>query len=141
MKGRLPKPSALKEIMGNPGHRSLNENEPQPQGAVIRPRFLKRRARRLWDECAPPLIACNVLKATDVHTLAAWCCLTAELEADPDRMAASRIAQMRALAASLGMDPSSRSRLNVKPASRPETSRAEQYFEWGNSPDAKGRPI
>jgi len=141
MKGRLPKPTALKEIMGNPGHRPLAQNEPDPQGAVICPRFLKGRAKRLWNECAPPLIACGVLKATDVHTLAAWCCLTAELEADPDRMAASRIAQMRALAASFGMDPSSRSRVSVKPASRPETSRAEKYFEWCDSPDAKGRPI
>jgi phage terminase small subunit len=138
VKGRLPKPTALKEILGNPGHRPLAENEPQPEGEVLCPRFLKGRAKRLWSRYAPPLIACAVLKATDAHTLAAWCCLTAQFETDAECMTSSRIAQMRALAASLGLDPSSRSRLNVKPPSTGPLSRAEQYFAWSDGDEAKG---
>lgn len=137
MVGRRHKPTAFKALMGNPGHRPLNTNELEPKGEVIVPRFLKARLKRLWNEYAPLLIGCGVMKSADVHTFATWCSLAAEFEADAKSVASSRIAQMRALAASLGLDPSSRSRLNVKAPSTGELDRAAQYFAWCES-EAKG---
>jgi phage terminase small subunit len=34
MRGRRPKPTALKEMLGNPGKRPLNRNEPKPVQAM-----------------------------------------------------------------------------------------------------------
>ena len=34
VRGRTPKPSAVKKLAGNPSGRLLNENEPQPNGCV-----------------------------------------------------------------------------------------------------------
>ena len=43
-------------------------------------------------------------------------------------MTASRIAQMRALASSFGLDASSRSRLSVKGGDKPKDDPADRYF-------------
>jgi hypothetical protein len=51
----------------------------------------------------------------DGPLLAAWCLLVAKMETAFDSMTAAEISQMRMLAGSLGMDPSSRARLVVKP--------------------------
>lgn len=37
MRGRKPKPTFLKLIEGNPGHRPLNIDEPQPEGQLVDP--------------------------------------------------------------------------------------------------------
>jgi phage terminase small subunit len=58
---------------------------------------------------------------------ATWCALAEELEADPRNMLAARIAQLRALAASFGLEPSARSRLSVSPA-RDLDDPAERFF-------------
>ena len=113
MRGRKPKPTVLKLIHGNPGHRPLNKSEPKPALGAIKPRFLKGRAARIWAQYAPELERLGVLTAVDGHMFAAWCVLAAEFEYDPRMMTASRIAQLRALASSFGLDSSSRARLHV----------------------------
>jgi phage terminase small subunit len=112
-----PTPTHLKVLRGNPGKRPLPKNEPQPQGDVIRPRFLKGRAAKIWEEYAPELIRLKLLTSVDAHTFAAWCALTAEFEKDPTKMLAAKIGQMRALAAAFGMEASSRARLGTAPKS------------------------
>lgn len=126
--------------MGNPGHRPLPDQEPEPQGEVIRPKFLRGRAARLWDEYAPELIRIGTLTSVDAHMFATWCALAAELEKSPANMNASRIGQMRALASSFGMDASSRARIGTAaggskgaPAPRDPDDKpkkpAESYFD------------
>jgi phage terminase small subunit len=125
--GRIPKPTALKEITGNPGTRPLNKQEPRPEGEAEKPKFLKGRASKIWDEYAPALTKLGILTSIDAHQFAAYCALASEFEKDTKAMTASRIAQMRALASSFGMDSSSRSRLSISPE-KPNHDPADKYL-------------
>lgn len=55
IRGRKPKPTALKVLEGNPGHRPLNKKEPLPKGRLPRcPDWLEDDARRngnAWAKC------------------------------------------------------------------------------------------
>ncbi len=84
------------------------ENAPQPTGTPIRPKFVKGRAAKIWDEYVERAFW---LTEAESHILAAWCLMTVELEKDIDRMTAARIGQWRTLAAELGLTPSARARL------------------------------
>ena len=128
MPGRKPKPTHLKLVQGNPGKRPLNRAEPVPATGCPKPKFLKGRAAKIWDEYAPELERIGVLTAVDGHMFATWCVLAEDVERDPKGMTASRIAQMRALASSFGLDASSRSRLSVKGADKSKDDKADQYF-------------
>lgn len=72
--GRKPKPTAIKKMLGNPGKRALNENEPQPIPGIPKcPMWLTGIARQEWDEIAPQLDAMGVLYMTDGKALSAYC--------------------------------------------------------------------
>lgn len=133
MPGRKPKPTALKQVLGNPGHRELNMNEPKPSGDVMKPRFVKGRAAKIWQTYAPQLMKLGVLTSVDAHMFGMWCCIASEFEKDPDRMPSSRISQMRALASSFGMDASSRSRLSVKDAGESQDPTDKYFNDFGGS--------
>ena len=125
MRGRKPKPTALKLITGERESR-INRDEPDPQGEVKKPAFVKHGATRIWNQYAPELERIGVLKSTDVDMFGAWCCLMAEFRESPRSFNAARFAQLRALASSFGLEPSSRSRISVpKPK---ETDGAEEFF-------------
>jgi P27 family predicted phage terminase small subunit len=66
MPGPPPKPTALKQLAGNPGHRALNGNEPQPERVIpAMPRGLPKRAQRFWRDHAEKLERLGVLTAVD----------------------------------------------------------------------------
>lgn len=132
MRGRKPTPTNLKLLRGNPGHRPLPKSEPKPEGAVIRPRFMKGRAVKVWEEYAPELIRLGVLTSIDAHTFAVWCCLTAEFERAPTQMVAAKITQMRGIAASFGMEASARARLGTG-AKQEEKDPFESFMDRGKS--------
>ena len=47
IRGRKPKPTALKVLEGNPGHRPLNKKEPMPKGKLPRcPEWLEDDAKK-----------------------------------------------------------------------------------------------
>ena len=49
VRGRKPKPTALKVLEGNPGHRPLNKKEPMPKGKLPRcPEWLEDDAKKEW---------------------------------------------------------------------------------------------
>lgn len=125
MTGR-PTPTALKLLKGNPGRRPLPENEPEPPGEVRKPAFVTYKATRFWKEFAPKLEAMGVLKSTDVVMFGAWCCLSAEFEESPRGFNAAKLAQWRALAASFGLEPSSRSRFSIPKAKKQDGT--EEFF-------------
>ena len=106
----------------------MNENEPKPEGKPSKPKFLKGRASKLWDEYIPALNNTRITTFVDAHMFAALCSLMAEFEKNPKEMTASRISQMRGLASSFGMDPSSRSRLSVKDGGESTSDPADKYF-------------
>lgn len=67
--GRKPKPTALKELAGNPGGRPLNDAEPKPAPADPQqapPYRLLPKARRFWLENAPRLTALGLLSEIDL---------------------------------------------------------------------------
>ncbi|RUT32433.1 phage terminase small subunit P27 family [Arsenicitalea aurantiaca] len=74
MRGRKPKPTALKLIEGNPGHRPLNHREPRPQpGIPTCPAHLSPTAKAEWKRLARQLHGLGVLSELDRSALAAYC--------------------------------------------------------------------
>ena len=74
MKGRKPKPTALKKLAGNPGRRPLNENEPKiPEGKPTCPRHLNHHGKLEWKRIAPILYKAGLLNLTDRAMLAVYC--------------------------------------------------------------------
>jgi P27 family predicted phage terminase small subunit len=74
MRGPRPKPTKIKEMLGNPGKRPLNEREPQPIPGIPKcPMWLTGIARKEWDEIAPQLDRMGVLYRIDGKALAAYC--------------------------------------------------------------------
>ena len=74
MAGRRPKPTAQKELEGNPGKRPLNENEPKPAiGGARCPSHLSREAKREWSRIVPELERIGVLSMIDIGAIAACC--------------------------------------------------------------------
>jgi P27 family predicted phage terminase small subunit len=70
MAGRRPKPTAVKDLTGNPGHRPLNGTEPQPKPSTARaPRGLGIDGARFWHKYAPALAGLGVLTAVDEPAL------------------------------------------------------------------------
>lgn len=74
MRGRRPKPTALKRAAGNPGKRKLNDAEPEPpEGLPEAPPHLSAHAAEEWDRVAGTLHEMGVLTVVDRAGLAAYC--------------------------------------------------------------------
>jgi P27 family predicted phage terminase small subunit len=133
--GRKAKPTAKKELAGNPGKRQLNKQEPD-FGLVTNvdpPEYLGPDAAEMWSRVAPLLCQQNVLQFTDLHNLEVFCSAygnwreaQAELtkngpvvsgaQGGPVKNPAATVVkeaagQMATFGAMLGLDPSSRQRL------------------------------
>jgi len=71
VRGRKPTPTFLKLITGNPGHRPINRDEPEPEGDLRDPPdWFTPRQRILWDQtirAAPPGLL-RLLDATLLET-------------------------------------------------------------------------
>ncbi len=72
MRGRKPKPTALRAIDGNAGHRPLNKNEPIPEGDLFAaPSHLTLSQKKIWDHAidnAPR----GLLRELDSNMLLIW---------------------------------------------------------------------
>lgn len=73
--GRRAKPTALKELAGNPGKRALNKDEPDFGLAtnIECPVWLTGYAQEMWDRVAPALCTAKVMQVTDLHNLEVFC--------------------------------------------------------------------
>jgi len=70
MRGRLPKPSGIRVLEGNPSRRPLPATEPQyPVGVPERPKKMTSQARRVWDELVTEMAPAGVLRRTDGRAL------------------------------------------------------------------------
>jgi P27 family predicted phage terminase small subunit len=140
MRGRRPKPTALKKLQGNPGKRKLNPDEPAPPAGIPEcPDYLDVLARREWKRVSALLAASGILTEIDGTALAAYCqayshWLDAEGQVrklgtivktpsgypilNPHVVLAKQaMQQMHKFLVEFGMTPSSRSRLRIeKPA-------------------------
>jgi P27 family predicted phage terminase small subunit len=73
MAGRKPKPTAIRELHGNVGHRPINKNEPKFSGVPVCPTWLPGSAKTEWNRIVTQLEELDMLKATDQQALAAYC--------------------------------------------------------------------
>ena len=75
MRGRKPKPTALKKLAGNPGKRKLNDAEPDFTEItdVEPPAWLPDLAVEMWQTVMPELLAAKVLTVPDLHNVEAFC--------------------------------------------------------------------
>jgi P27 family predicted phage terminase small subunit len=136
-----PKPTALKLLEGNRGHRPINENEPQPtQGAPSCPLWLNSMAKTEWKRIVPELDAIGMLSVVDRVALTAYCQAYARWRKaetaiqdsfiydfmDKDfkmkrvkkpevQIAIDSLNQVKAFCVEFGLTPSSRSRISVLP--------------------------
>lgn len=80
-RGRPPKPTSLRLLEGNPGHRPINRTEPKPPVTVPEPpRFLNAKAKRMFRQLAPILLEIGTLTQIDAWVLADYCDAAAEVE-------------------------------------------------------------
>jgi len=139
--GPKPVPTKLKKLRGNPGHRPLPKNEPQPkQRAKVppAPRYLDAVAKKEWRRVAKQMHAIGLLTEVDITALSAYCqCFSTWVDATkkvqelgaivrtpsgyPTQSPFLGIAnkaqvEMRKWLTEFGMTPSSRSRVEVKDA-------------------------
>lgn len=135
VRGRKPKPAALRLLEGNPGRRPVR-NEPQPHyGAPARPRFLDVAARREWDRLAQEMARLKLLTVLDAGLFTVYCTtwshwvacervIAAEgmtqtsprgiVRIRPEVRLALRYAeQLRGLVSDFGLCPTARTRLDV----------------------------
>jgi hypothetical protein len=111
--------------------------EPIQGGAVERPAGLRANtvAGKLW---AQYIARCHWLSWADSPKALMWCHLQAEYQRGPDKMIASRIAQLRALGSELGLDYGSRERMGVTiPTGRQQPQEKPGAEEKPASPASK----
>ena len=71
MRGRKPKPTALKLIEGNPGKRAINGQEPMPPASLPDcPQHLTTEARAEWQRLAEILNGIGLLTQVDRAAMA-----------------------------------------------------------------------
>ncbi len=139
MKGRKPKPSALREFEGNPGNRPINDDEPKPDPSMPEmPKGLTGDARKCWESLAPELNELGILTKLDVGGLESYCRLYAvarecwrkvkqtggpvvmvagKAERNPYIAEAHRAEQLlHKIRSELGLNATSRTRIAVKPS-------------------------
>jgi P27 family predicted phage terminase small subunit len=151
MRGRKPKPTALKKLAGNPGRRPLNDAEPQfPVGGFSCPKHLSDYAKGKWREIVPALKKTGMLASVDQAALEAYCeayatyrMATDEVKKEGITIIGPKGGTMRNPACSVanqamtimnkfgsefGLTPSTRSRLKVVPQENGKTL-AEVLFD------------
>ena len=73
-RGRKPKPTALKELEGNPGKRQLNINEPKPLAkAPSCPKWLDPEAKKEWRRLSKKMEQIGILTEIDMAAFAGYC--------------------------------------------------------------------
>ena len=152
MRGRPPKPTALKALAGTLRPHRANAAEPRPKVGTPRPPTdLAEHARAQWDYYAPILAGCKVLTLADREALACFCVAAgrraqAEMELaktgpvvkSPSgypiqnpwlAIANKAMEQMLKWGQELGLSPSSRTRIKTQPAAQPATTGRDRFFK------------
>jgi hypothetical protein len=83
------------------------------------PEYLTEAARQEWAYIVPELQQSGVLARADRQMLAIYCELTAEFAADPRKMSAGKLKEMRMICAEFGMTISSRLKIKAPEGAQP----------------------
>jgi P27 family predicted phage terminase small subunit len=153
MRGRKPKPTALKILAGNPGRKRINDREPRPPAeAPSCPQHLSAEGRREWRRICAQLRHMGLLSACDRAALAAYCAAWARWSKAEAKIKSlgeilrtkktgseylnpwlsvaqkSMILMLRFLT-EFGLTPSSRTRLRTGEATAGERDEFQQFLE------------
>ena len=126
IRGQRPTATVLKLVRGNAGKRPIPDGDPMPEGKPVKPKDLKGRASRLWDERIAPAFW---LTWADTEKAVLWCLLAAELYESKGKMLAARIGQFRSVGSELGFDPSARARLGAGGTSKKKDDPTAEFFD------------
>jgi len=138
--GRKPKPTVLKLLEGNRGKRPIPQDEPKPAKPVRTPpcpRWISPYARKEWTRIAKELHRLGLLTNLDVAVLISYCTAYGRLREAENKLkdqnsvvetsngnlvqnpwigiANRAMDQIRRFASELGLSPSARVRLEVRP--------------------------
>src|SRR5262245_25415667 len=148
-----PKPTELRILAGNPGHRPLPENEPKPELGAEMPDFLSAAAQEHWPKIARQLESVGVLTRMDAVALALYCETFARWKHANDQVfrfgtvikspngypmqspwlqiSNKAHEQMVRLLVEFGMTPSSRTRLKSSDTQGTKKSRLRNVLDFG----------
>lgn len=170
-RGPRPEPKRLLQLKGS-WRGNLNPNEPDPErDRPACPKWLTRDAKRMWWKLVPRLEACGLLTYIDGNVLARYCQLwsrwkkaeefldkfgsTYPLKTSdgkvrcfmtfPDvHIASSLAAQLTRLEQELGLTPSARSRIDLRPmpsaAERARMGETRAFFAAGGVDRPRATP-
>ena len=137
-RGRIPAPTQIKRLNGNPGKRPLNKAEPQPrENEPFCPEFLDSEAKDEWNRLLPILRHMRVLTEADYMALANLCMAYSTLvkaqtgltkdgllvttpagyqqQSPLVKIVRSQMEMINRLCGEFGLTPSSRSRIQIQP--------------------------
>ena len=146
MKGRRPKPTALKILQGNPGRGPLNMKEPQlTPGKPEKPEDLGSYGSEMWDELVEELLHIRVLTMADRRALEMACRAYQEYREnltkidDLKRFRAVSDAwkRIKSMLVEFGLTPSSRSKIQTV---APPVSNQKKFFTEFRMSDREGQP-
>jgi P27 family predicted phage terminase small subunit len=150
--GRKPKPTHLKLLAGNPGHRPLNTEEPIPEGDLASPPdWMTESQKEVWSaalESAPKnllrrldssifqvwVVACDAHKDAAVKVSQSGMVVKSPVKGEPMQNPYVSIMNRQAMimmkaAAEMGFTPSSRSRIRIKNELPGNSSKFQQFIE------------
>ncbi len=84
----------------------------------LKPSWLSDHASEIWDRTLEKLMPLNILTSIDDISLAAYCELSAEFASNPVEFPSSKMAQLRSLMSSFGMNPADRNKVSAKKPTR-----------------------
>ena len=159
MRGRKPKPTAIKVLAGNPGRRPVNQAEPRfhvPERTPSPPAFLSDSAAEVWRDLGKLLRDAGLFTVVDRYALAMFCAVAARwMEAERKLQQAGAVitseaggmyqnpwlhvankawGQMRQMLSEFGLTPAERSRLKTVVADE-EPTLAEMLFQMVDDGD------
>ena len=73
MRGRKPKPNAIKKLEGNPGRRPIPDEMPSPEKDATCPAWLEPEAKREWKRLSPWMHSLKILTDADRAAFATYC--------------------------------------------------------------------
>ena len=149
--GRPPKPTALKELAGNPGKRPLNHNEPKPKVIIPTcPTWLTAEGKREYKRQAKMLVNLRVMTEADRMALASYASEYSKWREAEDILAVegsvlisekggrylnpmwsvanTHFKNMLKLMQEFGLTPASRTRIEAQPEEEQQQSLADKLF-------------
>ena len=151
---RPRKPTVVKKLEGDIHKERHNKQEPVIKGEAKCPDYLNKEAKKVWEEIAPELIRSGIATAIDVHELAEYCDIIAQIKKHDKKIAKDgeyyiskngvtltnimvynrnklyELAHKRRI--ELGMTPAARSKVNADSTKQPKDKLDEFLTTYSN---------